>query len=65
MTTKIIITKMTTGVVTENGFTTEKQAREYFFGFCDEHDMQYDNDSTEAGGIGHDYRIELAEDENE
>ena len=65
MKTKIIITKVIPGAVTEKDFITEKQAREYFFGFCDEHDMQYDNDPEEAGGIGHDYRIELVEDDND
>jgi len=61
MKTKIIITKMIPGAVIEKDFITEKQARDYFYGFCDEHDMQYEQDSEEAGGIGHDYRIELVE----
>lgn len=44
-------------------FITEKQARQYFKSFCDEHEM--DDRGDWAGGIGHDYSIVLCEDDPE
>ena len=44
-------------------FATERDARQYYRAFCDEHGM--DDRGDWAGGIGYDYSIVLAEDDPE
>lgn len=61
MKTKIIITKMDGSDVTEKFFLNEKDCRNFFSEWCDERGYEYDADSLDAGGIGHDYRIEIIE----
>lgn len=55
----VTITKMATGCKKEVEFATEKEARSYFYEKCDLENIDYQMGDTCAGGIGHDYRIEL------
>ena len=55
----VVITKMSTGATTSTGFATEKDAYDYFATWCDAHGYDYEANSTEAGGIGYDYKIEI------
>jgi len=59
MKTQVVITQMKEGETKKILFENEHQAMQYFREWCDEHGYDYDNESTEAGGIGHDYRIEV------
>jgi hypothetical protein len=41
-------------------FINNRDARDYFFGWCDEKGYDYeDYNTTEAGGRGHDFEITL------
>lgn len=40
-------------------FITEAQARDYFEDWCNEHGYKIEDGETEAGGVGHDYRVTL------
>jgi len=55
----VVITKMQTGEETVKEFTTAKDAINYFCEWCDEHNYTHEWGEIEAGGIGHDYRIEI------
>lgn len=59
MKTTIEITTMSTGEVTTKIFTSNADAFTYFAQWCDERGYDYDYATCQAGGIGHDYRIEL------
>lgn len=63
MKTTVVITKLPAGDECRKFFVREAEAREYFYNFCEIHDLEYQFNSEEAGGIGFDYRIELVEDE--
>jgi len=62
-TPKVIITPMqrhiNNGKTSEMEFGTNKAAYDYFATKCDALGYSYDENTTEAGGFGHDYRIEL------
>jgi len=40
-------------------FLCVSDAKQYFREWCDEHEYPYNEESTESGGIGFDYRIEI------
>ena len=42
-------------------FTRAEDALNYFRLFCDDNNLEYNECSTSAGGIGYDYYIELRE----
>lgn len=61
MKTTVVITPMNGQEATVKSFITERDAYNFFTQWCDEHGYEYESDSTEAGGRGHDYRIEITE----
>ena len=60
MKTKVIIEKWN-GEIKEKTFATEKQAKQFFLEFCDEHNIPPDHDNLEAGGVGFDFCITVTE----
>lgn len=57
--TTITMTQMNSGKQKTFEFNTNKKAISFFRELCDLYNLDYDNDTTSAGGIGHDYRIEI------
>ena len=53
------MTQMNSGKQKTYEFNTNKKAMSFFRELCDLHNLDYDNETTSAGGIGHDYRIEI------
>jgi hypothetical protein len=54
---KVTITTMATGNEEIKSFITENDALNYFISKCNE--LGYQIENNEAGGRGHDFRIEL------
>ncbi len=59
MEAKVIITKMDGSEKVVKEFITIKDAQDYFYNWCDEHGYNSRLYNEEAGGRGHDYRIEV------
>jgi hypothetical protein len=55
----ITITTMKTGEQKQFEFNSEKEAKSFFYSWCDDHGIDYDLGIYHAGGIGCDYRVEL------
>lgn len=55
----ITITTMLTGAKKQVEFISEKEAKSFFYSWCDDHGIDYDLGIYHAGGIGCDYRVEL------
>ena len=55
----VTITHMVSGRKEVEEFATEKEAKSRFYEKCDLENIDYEIGDTCAGGIGHDYRIEL------
>lgn len=53
------ITNMMSGKSHETECHTEKQARSLFCEYCDNFNIPYEPETTEAGGIGYTHRVEL------
>jgi hypothetical protein len=59
---RVVITNMHTGKRKVEEFLCISEAKQYFREWCDEHDYPYNEESTESGGVGFNYRIEIVED---
>jgi|688.fasta_scaffold350771_4 hypothetical protein len=58
MDNQVVITRMSNGLKRIKTFKNKKDAINFFVQWCDERDYDFD-ETYHAGGIGHDYRIEL------
>jgi hypothetical protein len=56
---EVIITRMSTGKEDHREFITYKDAYQFFLNWCIERNYEHDDNATEAGGTGYDYRIEV------